>query len=203
MHFFRMGEQKMIGMQAKRILNNQNGSVLILALILLVLLTIMGLSTINTSTVEVKIADNEQRHKMVLYAADAGIEAGRAALDTLKDADTGNWDNLFQGNQLVGQATGVSTLDAVIDAGNGRSVGPATFTLAVTDNNDLDGTTTVDTDNIAILTSTGTSGSTLTVVEAHVRYTGGKDEYAQEHYNAASTGQAAGASGTVTGSSRW
>jgi len=190
-------------MQAKRILNNQNGSVMVFALILLVLLTIMGLSTINTSTIEVKIADNEQRHKMVLYAADAGIEAGRAALDTLKDADTGNWDNLFQGNQLVGQATGVSTLDAVIDAGNGRSVGPATFTLAVTDNDDLDGTTTVDTDNIAILTSTGTLGSTLTEVEAHVRYTGGQDEYAQEHYDAASTGQAAGASGTVTGSSRW
>ncbi len=202
MHFFRMGEKKMIGMQAKRILNNQNGSVMVFALILLVLLTIMGLSTINTSTIEVKIADNEQRHKMVLYAADAGIEAGRAALDTLKDADTGNWDNLFQGNQLVGQATGVSTLDAVIGTA-GLNVGPAEFTLAVSDNDDLDGTTTVDTDNIAILTSTATSGSTLAVVEAHVRYTGGRDEYAQEHYDAASTGQAAGASGTVTGSSRW
>jgi len=73
----------------------------------------------------------------------------------------------------------------------------------VTDNDDLDGTTNVDTDNIAILTSTGTFGSTLTEVEAHVRYTGGQDEYAQEHYDAASTGQAGGASGTVTGNSRW
>ena len=192
----------MIGMQAKRILNNQNGSVMVLALILLVLLTIMGLSTINTSTIEVKIADNEQRHKMVLYAADAGIEAGRAALDILKEDDTGNWDNLFQGNQLVGQATGVSTLDAVIGTA-GLNVGPATFSLAVRDNVDLDGTENVDTDNIVILTSTATSGSALTRVEAYVRYTGGQDEYAQEHYDAASTGQAAGASGTVTGNSRW
>ena len=193
----------MIGMQAKKILSNQDGSIVVLALIILVLLTLMGLSAVNTSTIEVKIADNEKRHKMVLYAADAGIEAGRAALDILKEDDTGNWDNLFQGNQLVGQATGVTTLDAVIDAGNGRSVGPAVFTLAVIDNDDLDGTTNVDTDNIAILTSTGTYGSTRTVVEAYVRYTGGQDEYAQEHYDAASSGQAAGASGTVTGSSRW
>jgi len=99
-------------MQAKMILNNQDGSVIVLALILLVLLTLMGLSTISTSTIEVKIADNEKRHKLVLYAADAGIEAGRAALDTLKDADTGNWDNLFQGNQLVGLMPAMAAVSA-------------------------------------------------------------------------------------------
>jgi Tfp pilus assembly protein PilX len=201
MHFFTMGEQKVIGMQAKRILNNQDGSVLVLALILLVLLTLMGLSTINTSTTEVKIADNEKRHKIGLYAADAGIEAGRAALNMLKEADSGNWDNLFTNSPLEGQAAADSTLDAVIDAGNGRSVGPATFTLTVVDNDDLDGNPNVDTDNIAILTSTGTYGSTRTVVEAYVRYTGAGDEYAQEHYDAASSGQA-GESGAVTGSIR-
>lgn len=193
----------MIGMQAKRILSNQDGSIMVLALIILILLTLMGLSASNTSTIEVKIADNEKRHKMVLYAADAGIEAGRATLDMLKEADTGNWDNLFQGNQLVGQDTGVTTLNAVIDAGAGRNVGPAVFSLAVSDNNDLDGNTNIDTDNIVILTSTGTYGSTLTRVEAYVRYTGGQDEYAQEHYDAASSGQAGGESGTVSGSARW
>ena len=99
----------MIGKQAKKILSNQDGSVIVLALILLVLLTLMGLSAINTSTLEVKIADNEKRYKMTLYAADAGIEAGRAALDMLKDDDAGNWDNLFSNYnlnttiQLVGQ----------------------------------------------------------------------------------------------------
>ena len=192
----------MIAMQAKRILNNQDGSVLVLALILLVLLTLMGLSTINTSTIEVKIADNEQRHKIGLYAADAGIEAGRAALNILKEADSGNWDNLFTNSQLEGQAAGDTTLNKVIDAGdNDRSVGPAEFSLTVRDNDDLDGNPNVDTDNIAILTSTGTYGSTRTVVEAYVRYTGAGDEYAQEHYDAASSGQA-GESGAVTGSIR-
>lgn len=64
-----------------------------------------------------------------------------------------------------------------------------------------DENTNVDTDNIAILTSTGTYGSTRTVVEAYVRYAGGEDEYAQEHYDAASSGQAGG--GAVTGSKCW
>ncbi len=191
----------MIGIQAKRILSNQDGSMIVLALIILVLLTLMGLSASNTSTIEVRIAGNETRHKMVLYAADAGIETGRAALDMIKDADTGNWDNLFQGLQLVDQAFGVTTLNSVIDAGDGRSVGPATFSLAVRDNDDLDGTTNIDTDNIAILTSTGTYGTTRTVVEAYVRYSG-QDEYAQEHYDAASSGQTS-ESGTVESSERW
>ncbi len=68
-----------------------------------------------------------------------------------------------------------------------------------------DGNTNVDTDNIAILTSTGTSGSTLTVIEAFTRYggAGGQDGYAREHYDAAGSGQAGEESGTVTGSSRW
>jgi hypothetical protein len=66
-----------------------------------------------------------------------------------------------------------------------------------------DGNTNVVTDNIAILTSTGTYQTTLTVVEACVRYTGGQDEYAREHYDAAGSGQAGGESGTLTGSSRW
>ena len=65
-----------------------------------------------------------------------------------------------------------------------------------------DGNTNVDTDNIAILTSTGTYQTTLTVVEAYVRYTGGQDEYAQEHYDATSSGQARGG-GTVTASKLW
>lgn len=191
-------------MQAKRILSNQDGSMIVLALIILVLLTLMGLAASNTSTIEVRIAGNETRHKMVLYAADAGIEAGRAALDMIKDDDTGNWDNLFQELQLVGQAVGVTTLNAVIDAGNNdRFVGPARFSLAVRNNDDLGGGPNIDTDNIAILTSTGTFGTTQTVVEAFVRYTGTGDEYAQEHYDAASSGQAAGESGTVSGSARW
>jgi len=206
-HVLGQGGQEMIEMQTKRILSNQDGSAFVIALMILMLLSFAGVSAVNTSTMELKVADNEKNQKIVLYAADAGIEAGRAVLDILKEADTGNWDNLLQGNQLVGQATGVTTLDAVIDAGGGRNVSPAVFTLAVSDNDDLDGSTTVDTDNTIILSSTGIYGSSQTQVEAYVRYTGGGSgsggDYAQEHYNAASSGERADEGAAVSSNRRW
>ena len=52
-------------------LNNEDGSVLILALIMLVLLTLIGISATTTSTIENKIAGNERVYKQNLYAAEA------------------------------------------------------------------------------------------------------------------------------------
>ena len=58
------------------IITNQRGSVIIIAMIMLVLLTIIGVSATNTSNTEVQIATNEQLHKIAFYAADGGTEAG-------------------------------------------------------------------------------------------------------------------------------
>jgi hypothetical protein len=173
-------------------LNNEDGSIIIISLVVLFLLTMLGTWASNTATVELQIASSEKAQKIVFYAADAGIEAGRAALGRLKNDDRGNWDKLLQGAELVGH-TGISTLDGVIDegAGNDRRVGPATFTLTVRDNNDLDGDNQVDSDNILILTSTATYGDAVARIEAHLRFGGGGgDEYDQEHYDAWSTGVA-------------
>jgi len=179
-------------MKEKTILQNENGSIIIISLIVLLVLTLLGIWASNTATIELQIAGSEKAQKIVFYAADAGIEAGRAALGRLKEEDKGNWDKLLQGSELVGHS-GISTLDGVIEegAGNDRSVGPATFTLAVRDNNDLDGTNLVDSDNILILTSTATYGDAVARIEAHLRFSGGGgDEYDQEHYDAWSTGVA-------------
>jgi hypothetical protein len=178
-------------MKEKLMLKNEDGSVVVIAMVVLVLITMLGIWSSNTSTIEVQIAANEKDQKLVFYAADAGIEAGRAALSVLKGDDKGNWDRLLQGLELVGH-TGISTLDGVIDEGSGndRNVGIAAFTLTVTDNNDLDGDALVDTDDILILTSTGTLRNAQAQVEAFVHFTGVGDEYDQEHYDAASTGVA-------------
>jgi Tfp pilus assembly protein PilX len=181
----------------------EEGSVLIVALLILVLLTLMGISATTTTNIEMQVAGNEKFHKMVFYAAEAGIEVGRAALNDLKVADSGSWDNLLQGNQLVGQVEGDTTLDDVIDAVGGRAVGPASFTLEVMDNEDLDGSDDVDTDNIVILISTGSYRNAQVQIEAIVRYVGGGDEYAQEHYDAASTGEAAREGTAVVNNKRW
>lgn len=178
-------------MKEKEMLKNEDGSAIVISLVVLVMITMLGIWLSNTATIEVQIAANEKEQKLVFYAADAGIEAGRAALSELKKDDKGNWDKLLQGLELVGH-TGINTLDGVIEEGSGndRNVGPATFTLVVRDNNDLDGNDLVDTDNIIILTSTGTLRNAEAQVEAYVHFTGLGDEYSQEHYDAASTGVA-------------
>lgn len=58
-------------MNEKIWLNNEEGSVLILALIMLVLLTLIGISATTTSTIETRIAGNERVYKRNLYSAEA------------------------------------------------------------------------------------------------------------------------------------
>jgi len=56
--------------------NNQDGSVIVSALLILLILTIVGISATSTSTIEVQISTNDKLHKMAFYAADGGSEAG-------------------------------------------------------------------------------------------------------------------------------
>ena len=56
--------------------NNQDGSIIVSALLILLILTIVGISATSTSTIEVQISTNDKLHKMAFYAADGGSEAG-------------------------------------------------------------------------------------------------------------------------------
>jgi hypothetical protein len=156
---------------------------------------------------------------MTFYAADAGIEVGRALLNDLKTVDSGNWDNLLAGNQCdwedvngdavsatsvaTGNPDGDMSMNPLIEAVGTPNVGPASFQLWVRDNDDLDGNDQVDTDNIIILTSTGSYQNATVRIETQVRYSGGGDQYAQEHYDTDSSGVAARESGTVADAQRW
>jgi hypothetical protein len=214
-----------------QILTNDRGSVLIIALLVLVLLTIIGISATTTTTTDIQIAGNEKVHSMTFYAADAGIEVGRALLNDLKTVDSGYWDNLLSGASFTWEGADITTdlrcgndaecscdpndpnycpdryLDEVITAVGTADVGPGTappsFRLWVRDNDDLDGDATVDTDNIIFLTSTGSYQNATVQIETQVRYSGGGDQYAQEHYDTDSSGVAARESGTVADEQRW
>jgi hypothetical protein len=71
-------------MRQKSRFDNEEGAVLVIALMLLILLTILGVSISTTSEVELQIAGNERRYKQNLYMAEA---AGMECLQTL-DEDT-------------------------------------------------------------------------------------------------------------------
>jgi len=51
--------------------DNEQGSILIIVLITLVLLTMMGISVTRSTSVELQIAGNEKYHKIAFYAAEA------------------------------------------------------------------------------------------------------------------------------------
>ena len=72
------------------------------ALLVLVILTIMGISAVTTSNIEVKIATNDQIHKMSFYAADGGVELGTELLELNVACPSGfASDNLTIGNITV------------------------------------------------------------------------------------------------------
>lgn len=53
------------------LLKNENGSVVVLALIMLVLLTLLGMAVTRTSSIEVQIAANDQQAVDCLYKAES------------------------------------------------------------------------------------------------------------------------------------
>jgi hypothetical protein len=200
------------------IINNQQGSVIIMAVMILALLTVIGISATNTSTTEVQVSTNAVLHNIAFYTADSGIAAGRAALNNLKIADAGSWDHLLFNLDAADEDknsikwNGVDcvpnlcwTLNDILDAGGGRTVGPATFTLAIEDNIDLDGNDEVDSDDTIFLTSTLVSPYRNATATIRTTVRGGGEAYAQEHYNASSSGEAGMESEEVNtdGGPRW
>lgn len=51
---------------------NEKGSITVLAVIMLVLLTLLGMAALSTSSIETQVAGNEMRSKLALYAAESG-----------------------------------------------------------------------------------------------------------------------------------
>jgi hypothetical protein len=58
-------------MKEKYLPENEKGSVTVLAVVFLMLLTLIGIAATTTSSIEVQIAGNELRHKLAFYSAEA------------------------------------------------------------------------------------------------------------------------------------
>ncbi len=52
-------------------IKNDKGSVTVLAVVLLMLLTLLGMAALSTSSIETQIAGNEMRSKLAFYAAES------------------------------------------------------------------------------------------------------------------------------------
>ena len=71
------------------IANNKDGSVLIVALLMLALLTIIGVSATTTTNIELQIAGNEKFHKIAFYHADSGVYTTPKIISTCIDSGAG------------------------------------------------------------------------------------------------------------------
>ena len=92
-------------------LKNENGSALILALLILVLLTLMGISATTTSTVGVQMAGSEKFYDLAFYSAESGWQR---ALNWLDDQYPGVTDNLvWDGTSFIAVAGSLEEADTV------------------------------------------------------------------------------------------
>jgi len=71
-------------------LDNNRGSALVVALLMLVVLTLIGISATTTTTFELQIAGNDRLYKQAFYAADGATEMGGELIEqNIEDRD---WD---------------------------------------------------------------------------------------------------------------
>lgn len=61
--------------------NSQQGAALIIAVIILLILTVVGIYAVTTSTLETKIAGTERVLQEAFHAADGGVDYGRRVIN--------------------------------------------------------------------------------------------------------------------------
>jgi hypothetical protein len=129
------------------IVNDDRGSVMVAVLMILVLLTIIGISASNTSVTEVQIATNSLLHERAFYTAESGMEHAKELLkipfvqqNTVKVATgaTPDWDFAIAGATASGFDGGVDWVNTALDG--------ISYTVTVWnnadgggDNDDIDG----------------------------------------------------------------
>ena len=71
--------------------HKQQGAELVVGLILLVVITVLAISGMNTATTELAMARNDQNYEFAFQAAETGLEQAMAQgrFDTLAEADLG------------------------------------------------------------------------------------------------------------------
>ena len=89
-------------MHLGKAINNEAGSTLIIALMILALTLVLGVSATTTTTIELQLAGNERLHKTAFYAADGGTEAAQELLELNIACPSGfASDDLLIGNAMV------------------------------------------------------------------------------------------------------
>ena len=86
----------------KKIMNNEDGSTLVITLMILSLSLIIGIFATTTTDIELRLAGNERLNKKAFYAADGGTEVGQEILELNIACPAGfSSDGVLIGNAFV------------------------------------------------------------------------------------------------------
>jgi Tfp pilus assembly protein PilX len=55
------------------LIRSEDGSILVIGLIMLAFLTILGIAATRTTEIEIQVAGNDEYHKIAFYSADSGV----------------------------------------------------------------------------------------------------------------------------------
>ena len=100
-------------------IDNQRGSALVVALLMLVVLTLIGISATSTTTFELQIATNDKLFKSAFYAADGATEMCGEMIE--QNIEERNWDNkIARGNVSVWRMTQKSEDGTFVDLADGN-----------------------------------------------------------------------------------
>ena len=147
--------------------NNENGSVIVAAIMFLVLLTIIGIAATNMSSTESSISTNSLLYERSFYAAEAGLEQSKESLKLqfvkfndliIRAGGTGDWDFALNGSLDGKTAAGDTDMDGKGSYADGvtwisnASLDSENYTVTIW-NNDDGGSEINDTDGLIFVRS--------------------------------------------------
>jgi hypothetical protein len=155
-------KQKIENSNLLGILENQNGFVLIAALVLLATLTILGTTALILSRTDIKVGGGFRNSQQAFQAAQAGIERGREVLRKANgDQITGSDPTVFN-SELIHYAAGAIAVTS-------GTIGGYSYTVFLSNDEGDAGGNVADSNNKVMLTSTATGpNNTKSVVEIAV-----------------------------------
>jgi len=79
--FLEMKERMMMIKRTQTLLQDQSGIALVIALLMMIMLTLIGLGSIFSSTFEIKLSGNKRGSTDAFYAADSGVQVIMANIE--------------------------------------------------------------------------------------------------------------------------
>ncbi len=94
--------ESFMDIQNNSILKNQSGAALVIALVMMIVLTLIGLASIFSSTFDIKISGNKRCSTDAFYAADSGVQVVEARVDNfnINLYNTGTYNPFTDANNI-------------------------------------------------------------------------------------------------------